>query len=156
MMMIGVMSRESIGQAISRRLSLEVLPLNFTEEDAMFVSLDRIDSRTPEKIRDQKVLFSDGQNMLLALGPDIANDSVQFHDKHGHFLFLYPDPSLLKPVTPPAPGHLSEDFFANSPTEPGRDANPNYHTFSDKVIDIAYSVDITSAATFALKELASK
>jgi Zn-dependent M28 family amino/carboxypeptidase len=52
--------------------------------------------------------------------------------------------------------HLSEDFFANLPTEPGRDANPNYHTFSDKVIDIAYSVDITSAATFALKELASK
>ena len=102
MMMIGIMSQESISQAISRRLNLEVLPLNFTEEDAMFVSLDRIDSQTPEKIRDQKVLFSDGQNMLVALGPDIANDSVPFHDKHGHFLFLYPDPSLLKPITPPA------------------------------------------------------
>jgi Peptidase family M28 len=101
MMLLGVMSQTSISQAISHRLQIELLPLNFMEEDAMLVYLDRIDSKTPEKLRDQKVLFSDGQNMLVALGPDLANDAVPFHDKHGHFFFLYPDPSLLKTTPPP-------------------------------------------------------
>jgi hypothetical protein len=101
MMLLGVMSQSSIGQAISRRLQIELLPLNITEEDAMYVNLDRIDSKTPEKLRDQKVLYSDGQNMLVALGSDLANDSVPFHDKHGHFFFIYPDPSLLKATPPP-------------------------------------------------------
>src|SRR5215211_7510293 len=101
MMLLGVMSLTSIGQAVSHRLQIELLPLNFMEEDAMFVYLDRIDSKTPEKLRDQKVLFSDGQNMLVALGPDLANDAIPFHDKHGHFFFLYPDPSLLKTTPPP-------------------------------------------------------
>ena len=99
MMFLGVMSQMAISQTVSHRLSIEILPLNFGEEDAMFVSLDRINSQTPEKLMDQKVLFSDGQNMLVALGPEVTNDSVPFHDKHGHFFFLYPDPSLLKPTS---------------------------------------------------------
>ena len=52
--------------------------------------------------------------------------------------------------------HISEDFFANLPVEPGKDRNPNYHRFADKRIDNSYVADIVNAATFAIKELASK
>src|SRR5215217_3592141 len=78
MALLAVMSQKAISQAISSRLSIEILPLDFSVEDAMFVSLDRIDDRTPEKLKDQKVLFSDGHNMLVALGPFVSNDSVPF------------------------------------------------------------------------------
>jgi hypothetical protein len=65
----------------------------------MFVSIDHIDEHTHEKIQSQKILFFDGQRMLVALGPSVANDSVPFHDMHGHFLFLTPNPTLLKPMS---------------------------------------------------------
>jgi hypothetical protein len=49
---------------------------------------------------------------------------------------------------------VSEDFFANLATEPGKDPNPNYHEGDDTVIDSAYASDITCAVAFAVKELA--
>ena len=52
--------------------------------------------------------------------------------------------------------HISEDFFANLPSETGKDPNPNYHSFKDKIIDGNFACDITTAAAFAVKELASK
>ena len=39
--------------------------------------------------------------MLVALSPSKPNDSVPFHDMHGHYNFLSPDPTLFKPVTEP-------------------------------------------------------
>src|SRR5918994_1348561 len=39
MMLLGVMSQTSISQVISHRLQIELLPLNFMEEDAMLVYL---------------------------------------------------------------------------------------------------------------------
>jgi hypothetical protein len=103
MMLLAVMSHAAMTQAIARRLSIEILPLDFSIEDAMFVYLDITDEKkTPEKLRNQKILFSDGQNMLLAIGPSVANNSVPFHDKHGHFFFLSPDPTLFKPISQPS------------------------------------------------------
>lgn len=103
MMLLAVMSHAAVTQAIARRLSIEILPLDFSIEDAMFVYLDITDEKkTPEKLRNQKILFSDGQNMLLAIGPSVANNSVPFHDKHGHFFFLSPDPTLFKPISQPS------------------------------------------------------
>src|SRR5215212_2983835 len=103
MMLLAVMSHASMTQAIARRLSIEILPLNFSIEDAMFVYLDITDEKkTPEKLRNQKILFSDGQSMLLAIGPSVANNSVPFHDKYGHFFFLSPDPTLFKPISQPS------------------------------------------------------
>jgi hypothetical protein len=103
MMLLAVMSHAAMTQAIARRLSIEILPLNFSIEDAMFVYLDLTDEqKTPEKLRNQKILFSDGQSMLLAIGPSVANNSVPFHDKHGHFFFLSPDPTLFKPISQPS------------------------------------------------------
>lgn len=49
---------------------------------------------------------------------------------------------------------VSEDFFSNLPSEPGTDANPNYHRAGDTVIDSAYAADITCAIAHAVKELA--
>ena len=116
MTLLAVMSQIAISQAISSRLSIEILPLDFSVEDAMFVSLDRIDDRTPEKLKDQKVLFSDGHNMLVALGPFVSNDSVPFHDKHGHFFFIHPNPTLLKPVSEPSNALREADItFARWP-----------------------------------------
>ncbi len=39
----------------------------------------------------------------------------------------------------------SEDFFANLPSEPTNDPNPNYHRQSDQSIDMDYARDITCA-----------
>lgn len=49
---------------------------------------------------------------------------------------------------------VSEDYFANLATEPGKDPNPNYHTANDKAIDAAYGAAIASAVACAAKELA--
>jgi peptidase M28-like protein len=50
---------------------------------------------------------------------------------------------------------VSEDFFTNLGSEPSQDPNPNYHSKKDTVIDISYAVDITSAISLAVKELAT-
>jgi Zn-dependent M28 family amino/carboxypeptidase len=49
---------------------------------------------------------------------------------------------------------VSEDFFVNLASEPGADANPNYHEEDDNIIDSAYASDITCALALAVKELA--
>jgi len=50
---------------------------------------------------------------------------------------------------------VTEDYFANLLTEPGRDPNPNYHTAKDNVIDADYGAAIASAVACAIKELAT-
>jgi hypothetical protein len=49
---------------------------------------------------------------------------------------------------------VSEDYFANLPTEPSKDPNPNYHRFGDVTIDSAFGADITCAIAYAVRELA--
>lgn len=49
---------------------------------------------------------------------------------------------------------VSEDFFANLPTEPGADPNPNYHRVSDNIIDLSYAKDITCVVAHAILQLA--
>lgn len=51
---------------------------------------------------------------------------------------------------------ITEDYFANLPTEPGKDPNPNYHSANDRVIDADYGVSIASTVACAVKELADK
>lgn len=48
----------------------------------------------------------------------------------------------------------SEDFFANLPTEPAPDGNPNYHRASDQITDPAYARDIVCAVARAVTQLA--
>ncbi|WP_353828164.1 M28 family metallopeptidase [Agromyces sp. SYSU T0242] len=50
---------------------------------------------------------------------------------------------------------VSEDFFANLPTEPAADPNPNYHRTTDQVTDTAYSRDIVCAVARAVIRLAA-
>lgn len=50
---------------------------------------------------------------------------------------------------------VTEDYFANLPTEPGKDPNPNYHTLNDTLIDADYGAAIASAVACAVKELAT-
>ncbi|HKG30489.1 MAG TPA: hypothetical protein VKA91_04400, partial [Nitrososphaeraceae archaeon] len=100
-MALAVISHEDLSKGIANRLEIDNLPLNLSIEDPMFVSLDHIDEHTPEKLRNQKILFFDGKKILVALGPSVTNDSVPFHDMHGHFLFLTPDPTLLSPMSKP-------------------------------------------------------
>ena len=49
---------------------------------------------------------------------------------------------------------VSEDFFANLPSEPGNDPNPNYHRFDDVTVDSTFGANITCAVAYAVKELA--
>ena len=48
----------------------------------------------------------------------------------------------------------SEDFFANLPTEPAPDGNPNYHRAADQTTDPAYARDIVCAVARAVTQLA--
>ena len=66
-MLLAVMTHEDISKAIANKLKVDILPLNLSIEDPMFVSIDHIDEHTHEKIQDQKILFFDGQKMLVAL-----------------------------------------------------------------------------------------
>jgi bacterial leucyl aminopeptidase len=50
---------------------------------------------------------------------------------------------------------VSEDFFSNLNSEPLRDANPNYHSKKDKVVDIDYATDIADTVALAIKEFAT-
>jgi hypothetical protein len=48
----------------------------------------------------------------------------------------------------------SEDFFANLPSEPAADGNPNYHRGADQTTDAAYARDIVCAVARAVTQLA--
>ncbi len=48
----------------------------------------------------------------------------------------------------------SEDFFANLPSEPAADGNPNYHRAADQTTDPAYARDIVCAIARAVTQLA--
>jgi len=50
---------------------------------------------------------------------------------------------------------VTEDYFANMLTEPGKDPNPNYHTSKDNVIDANYGTAIANAIACTVKELAT-
>ncbi len=99
LMLLAITSYEAIAHVIARQLKVDILNYNFSIDDVMFVSLDHIDNTTKDKIMKLKIIFSDGKRILVSLPSSISNDSVPFHDKHGHFLFLSPDPTLLKPVS---------------------------------------------------------
>jgi hypothetical protein len=49
---------------------------------------------------------------------------------------------------------VSEDFFANLPSEPAADPNPNYHRAADTVIDYEYAANIACVIAETVKELA--
>lgn len=50
---------------------------------------------------------------------------------------------------------VTEDFFTNLSTEPGKDPNPNYHTANDVIIDANYGAAIAGAISSTIKELAN-
>lgn len=49
---------------------------------------------------------------------------------------------------------VSADYFTNTPAEPAKDPNPNYHTVNDRTIDDAYGAAIAAAIVTAVRELA--
>ncbi len=101
-MMLAVMSHAAILKAIALRLHLEILPFEISTEDALLIQLDNIDQENAEKLLQQrKVLFSDAVKILLAIGPSDSSYSLTFHGRHGHFLALFPDPTLLEPDVSP-------------------------------------------------------
>jgi hypothetical protein len=109
-MLLGIASYEAIVQATVQRLKIDILNFDFSIDDAMFIFLDRIDYTTKSKLMNEKIIFSDGKMILLSLSSSKLNDSIPFHDKHGHFLFLSPDPTLLEQVSPPSNALMAAEF----------------------------------------------
>jgi hypothetical protein len=91
---------KTLADAGWRRLRVEVLPLDLTTEDPLFVQLDTLDPQSAEVLVGQKVLYLEGSRALLALAPDQTNDALPIHGPHGHFQALYPSPELLQPPPP--------------------------------------------------------
>jgi hypothetical protein len=50
---------------------------------------------------------------------------------------------------------VSEDFFANLPTEPASDANPTYHRHTDAAVDASYGAEIACAVAHAVRDIAT-
>jgi hypothetical protein len=96
--LLAVMSRAAIAEVIARNLRVEVLPLDISTEDPLFIQLDTFDEKITKELRRQKVLFVEDRRMLVAMGPSEFNDSPAIHGPHGHFQFLMPNPELLKPA----------------------------------------------------------
>jgi hypothetical protein len=101
-MILAVMSQTAILKAIALRLNLEILPFEISTEDPLLVQLDNIDQENAEKLLQQrKVLYSDSVRVLLAIGSSDSSYSLAFHGRHGHFLALFPDSTLLEPDISP-------------------------------------------------------
>ena len=96
--LFAVMSRTAIAEAIQRQLNLEVLPLDISTEDPLFVQLDEVSEGVTKNLRGQKVLLIEDTRMLVAMGPSDFNDSLVIQGPHGHFQFLMPTPELLNPA----------------------------------------------------------
>lgn len=82
-------------------------------------------------------IASSGADRTIYDGAINRSDHASFH-RHGF-------PAVV----------VSEDFFANTISEPLADPNPNYHRSGDTVIDPAYGSDIACAIVHATRELAS-
>ena len=135
-MLLAITSYEAIANIIARQLKVDILNYNFSVDDVMFVSLDHIDDTTKDKIMKLKIIFSDGKRILVSLPSSVSNDSVPFHDKHGHFLFLNPDPTLLKPVsTPSALLMAAETSFKKWPLKKAK-LVPNYKSRKPSHVNI--------------------
>jgi hypothetical protein len=96
--LLAVMSNEGIQNAIARRMSIQILPLDISTEEPLLVYLDRIDEKTQKKLENLKVVQSDGKKMLLGISPSQTIDSIPFHDMHGHFNSIFPNPSILSSI----------------------------------------------------------
>jgi hypothetical protein len=93
--LFAIMSEEAIRQAITRRMSIQILQLDISIEEPLLVYLDKIDEKTYEKLKNFKVVVFDGKKMLLGINSSQTIDSIPFHDMHGHFNSIFPNPSLL-------------------------------------------------------------
>lgn len=96
--LLAVMSRAAIAEAIARRLRVEVLPLDISTEDPLFVQLDQVDERVTQELRTLKVLLVDERRALVAMEPSKFNESLAIHGAHGHIQCLIPSPELLRPA----------------------------------------------------------
>ncbi|HEX3050661.1 MAG TPA: M20/M25/M40 family metallo-hydrolase [Aggregatilineaceae bacterium] len=83
----------AMAEFLGRRVRVDVLALDISIEDLLFVQLDCINEQTAEELKRHKVLYYDGQRILLTLGPSESNEQLNL--PHGHFQFLQPNPDLL-------------------------------------------------------------
>ena len=56
-MVLAVMSHEDLSKSIANRLEIDILPLNLSIEDPMFVSIDHIDEHTPRNYVTKRYCF---------------------------------------------------------------------------------------------------
>jgi len=91
--MLGLMNRQGLADAITRRLNVQVLPFDPALEDVLLARLDKVQKH--QKVLSQvRVLKANGQMALLALGPNELEDDLNLHGAHGHYELLGPSPVL--------------------------------------------------------------
>lgn len=109
--MLALMSGEAIAEAIGRRLKVEVLPLDASTEDPLFIQLDAPDQAAVKELSKLKVLLADERRVLVALDATAQNDAINLHGSHGHFLFLRPSPEIMRPA-PYSGDEAREELFS--------------------------------------------
>jgi len=92
--MIGLMTCESVANAVGMGLSAQVLRFDPAVNDLLLARLDKTQDlkKLPGRVC---ILKANDKTALLALGPDDVEDDLNLHGAHGHFQFLGPSPALL-------------------------------------------------------------
>jgi hypothetical protein len=93
-----VMSKKAIDNLVSQRVKVDILSVDLQLDDFLFVNLDKLEKESIKKFEKLKIVYSDGQRILVAINSSKNIDSIEFHESHGHFLYLQPDDLLLKPT----------------------------------------------------------
>lgn len=95
--MLGLMNRQGLADAITKRLHVQVLPFDPAIEDVLLARLDSV-QKHQKVLSKVRVLKANGQMALLALGPNELEDDLNLHGAHGHYELLGPSPALLHPL----------------------------------------------------------
>jgi len=93
--MLGLVNRQGLVDAIARRLDVQVLPFDVAIEDVLLSRLDSVHKHR-KSLAKTRILNANGQMVLLALGPNQSQDNLDLHGAHGHFELLVPNQALLQ------------------------------------------------------------
>ncbi len=97
--LFGSLSPNTIAQAITNDIDVQIYPVNPASHDLLFVRIDKhIKKNILSALTDKTILSYEHRRILVALDADVQNDNISLHGDHGHYWHLTPSPELLQPV----------------------------------------------------------
>lgn len=96
--LFGSLSPNTIAQAITHDIDVQIYPVDIASHDLLFIRIDEhIKKNVLPALSDKTVLFHENGRILVALDADVQNDNISVNGDHGHYWYLMPSPELLQP-----------------------------------------------------------